>query len=167
VVLEKELSMPVPALRLRLAARRTTVLSCFCLLSAAQLFAAISYPPPVFVTTGSQPTAIATADFNHDCAPDFATANQGDSTVTVRFGNGSGAFPSSTNYSGFMMPLSIVAADFDNDGSPDLAVGNNVNFSPDPIGYAVSILLNDGTGTLVPLPVAASPVTTGHARWIA
>jgi len=153
--------MPVPALRLRL------VLSFFCLMTAAQLCAAISYPPPTFVTTGSQPNAIATADFNHDCAPDFATPNQGDNTVTVRYGNGSGGFPSSASYSGFMMPLSIVAADFNNDGSPDLAVGNNVNFSADPIGYAVSILLNDGTGTLVPLPVAASPVTNGMARWIA
>ena len=58
---------------------RLTALS-LCLLVALPLCATISYGPPSFVYVGSQPSAITTADFNGDCALDFATSDEAGST---------------------------------------------------------------------------------------
>jgi hypothetical protein len=133
------------------------------LLGAVPLFATISYPPPTILTGGSGPSAVAVGDFNNDCALDFATADQFGNSVTVRFGDGTGAFPTSSTITGFVTPTAIVAADFNNDGIPDLAVGNQAGFSADPVGHTISILLNnaDGTGTFTALPPASSPATNG------
>src|SRR5580765_2715024 len=90
------------------------------------LAAAISYPAPTFVNTGSQPTYIVVADFNGDCSPDFATANAAD--VTVAFGNGSGGFPTTTTITGFTSPRFIAIGDFNQDGKTDLVVGNAASF---------------------------------------
>ena len=108
-------------------------------LVAVPLAATISYPAPTFVNTGTEPTYIAVADFNGDCNPDFATVN-GDGTVTVRFGDGTGAFPTSVTISGFTTPRFIAVGDFNEDGHPDLVVGNGG--SPN----TLMILINDGTG---------------------
>jgi hypothetical protein len=137
-----------------------------CLLSvliAVPIFAAISYPPPTILTGGSGPSAVAVADFNNDCAEDFATADQFASSVTVRFGSGGGAFPTTSTINGFVTPLAIVAGDFNNDGAPDLAVGNTAGFSADPVGHIISILLNNNnaTGTFTAIPTANSPATNG------
>jgi hypothetical protein len=133
------------------------------LLVAAPLFAAISYPPPTILTGGSGPSSVAVADFNNDCAADFATADQFGSTVTVRFGDGSGGFATSSTIAGFVTPMAIVSADFNNDGVPDLAVGNQAGFSNDPVGHTISILLNNhnGTGTFTALAPVDSPATNG------
>jgi len=133
------------------------------LLISAPLVAAISYPPPTILTGGSGPFAIAVADFNNDCAEDFATADQFGSSVTVRFGSGGGSFPTLATITGFVTPQAIVAGDFNNDGAPDLAVGNTAGFSADPIGHIISILLNNnnGTGTFTTVPTASSPATNG------
>ena len=136
----------------------------FSLFVALPLFAVISYPPPTFVNTGSGPFAITVADFNGDCAPDFATADQFANGVTVRFGDGAGGFPTAATYTGFAQPQSIVSADFNNDGAPDLAVGNTVSIVGDTVGYTVSILLNDGSGAFTP---GTSVTTSGNARWLA
>jgi hypothetical protein len=69
--------------------RSMVPLCVLCLLAAVPLLAAISYPPPTILTGGSGPFAIAVADFNNDCAEDFATADQFANSVTVRFGCGS------------------------------------------------------------------------------
>ena len=147
-----------PALRLPLAFLSLVV--------AAPLWAAISYPAPTFAATGVGPTDVAVADFDGDCDLDFATADQFSAVVTVRFGNGTGGFPTASTISGlFSSPQSIVTADFDNDGTPDLAVGNNANFPGDPIGPTITVLLNDGGGTFTQsLP---SPATSGGAKWMA
>jgi hypothetical protein len=113
------------------------------LIVAAPLFAAISYPPPTILTGGSGPFAIAVADFNNDCAADFATADQFANSVTVRFGSGGGAFPTLSTINGFVQPQAIVAGDFNNDGAPDLAIGNTAGFSAEPVGHIISILLNN------------------------
>src|SRR3954465_12824502 len=123
------------------------------LLAAVPLFAAISYPPPTILTGGLGPSAVAVGDFNHDCATDFATADQFANSVTVRFGSGGGAFPTLATISGFVTPAAIVSSDFNEDGAPDLAVGNQAGFSADPVGHTISILLNnnDGSGTFTAL----------------
>ncbi len=125
------------------AAIRRSLLVCS-FFAALPLGAAITYSAPAFVNTGSQPTYIVVADFNADCSPDFATANAAD--VTIRFGDGSGGFPTSSTITGFSAPRFIAVGDFNEDGKPDLVVGNGSSFS-DPTNTLV-ILLNNGTGTL-------------------
>jgi hypothetical protein len=133
------------------------------LLAAAPIFAAISYPPPTILTGGLGPSSVAVADFNNDCAADFATADQFANSVSVRFGDGTGAFPTLATITGFITPVAIVSADFNNDGAPDLAVGNQAGFSMDPVGHTISILLNNNnaTGTFTALTPANSPATSG------
>jgi hypothetical protein len=131
------------------------------LLIALPALTAISYPPPTILTGGLGPSAVAVGDFNNDCAADFATADQFANSVTVRFGNGSGGFPTLSTITGFVTPVSIVSADFNNDGAPDLAVGNNAGFSADPIGHVISILLNNNTGTFTTLATGSSPASNG------
>jgi hypothetical protein len=115
------------------------------LLAAIPLGATISYPAPTFVNAGSQPTYIVVADFNGDCAPDFATVNIGSLDVTVRFGDGAGGFPTSSTTGGFGSPQYMALGDFNEDGSPDLVVGNRSSFS-DPAN-SIYVLLNSGSGT--------------------
>jgi hypothetical protein len=138
-------------------------LSVLFLLAAVPLFAAISYPPPTILTGGSGPSSVAVGDFNHDCATDFATADQFANSVTVRFGDGTGGFPTLSTITGFVTPVAIVSADFNGDGAPDLAVGNQAGFSMDPVGHTISILLNnnDGSGTFTALAPGSSPATNG------
>ncbi|HXH92161.1 MAG TPA: FG-GAP-like repeat-containing protein [Thermoanaerobaculia bacterium] len=133
------------------------------LLVSVPLFATISYPPPTILTGGSGPSSVAVADFNNDCAADFATADQFANSVTVRFGDGSGGFAASSTITGLVTPMVIVSADFNGDGAPDLAVGNSAGFSADPVGHTITILLNnnDGSGTFTALPPASSPATNG------
>jgi hypothetical protein len=134
------------------------------LLVPLSLSAALSYGSPQFVNTGSQPTQIAVGDFNHDCNSDFATVNA-DGTVTLRFGDGSGGFPTTASLTGFANPMSIVSADFNGDGLPDLAVGNSFSFDANPVGKTISILLNDGSGGFT--TASPSPATEGRAQWMA
>ena len=127
-------------------------------LLATPLFAAISYPPPTILTGGSGPSSVAVADFNNDCAADFATADQFANSAVD-----SGAFPTLATINGFVSPQAIVSGDFNNDGAPDLAVGNTAGFSADPVGHVISILLNNNnaTGTFTTLAVASSPASNG------
>jgi hypothetical protein len=143
--------------------QRSMVPLCVLILAAVPLCAAISYPPPSILTGGSGPFAITVADFNNDCAEDFATADQFANSVTVRFGSGGGSFPTLATINGFVAPQAIVAGDFNNDGAPDLAVGNTAGFSADPVGHIISILLNnnDASGTFTTLATANSPATNG------
>jgi len=143
--------------------QRSMVLCVLSLLAAVPLVAAISYPPPTILTGGSGASAVAVGDFNHDCATDFATADQFGNSVTVRFGSGGGSFPTLATITGFVTPVAIVSADFNEDGAPDLAVGNQAGFSIDPVGHTISILLNnnDGSGTFTTLTPVNSPATNG------
>src|SRR5262245_24785732 len=46
---------------------------------------------------GSGPWSGAVGDFNGDGKPDLAVANRFDNTVTIRLGDGTGAFPDATS----------------------------------------------------------------------
>lgn len=93
---------------------------------AARLFASrLSFD------TGSQPIALAVADFNGDGRPDVAVANAEDATVTVLLGTERGGFRRA-DYPVGEFPAALAAADLNGSGLPDLVVAcleaNAINF---------------------------------------
>jgi uncharacterized protein (TIGR03437 family) len=110
------------------------------------------------LAVGELPESIAVADFNGDGHPDLAIANNGDNTVTVLLGNGSGGFTAVAG-SPFAVgsgPTSVAVADFNGDGHPDLAVANSSSNN-------VTVLLGNGFGEFFPardstFAVGSSPV---------
>ena len=102
-----------------------------------------------------EPFSIAVSDFNGDGVPDLAVANNGDSSVSVLLGNGSGGFtpavgsPFAVGY----VPRSVVVGDFNGDGVADLAVAN---YGDDNL----SVLLGNGSGGFT--PAVGSPFPVGH-----
>ncbi|HXY23768.1 MAG TPA: FG-GAP-like repeat-containing protein [Candidatus Acidoferrum sp.] len=51
-----------------------------------------TFKAPVAIPAGNNPTAIVTADFNGDGNQDFAVANEGDNSISVFLGDGTGKF---------------------------------------------------------------------------
>ena len=103
---------------------------------------------------GTNPYSVAVADFNGDGNADLAVANQGDGTVTVLLGNGSGGFTAASG-SPFAVgtnPYSVAVADFNGDGNPDLAVANYGSGT-------VTVLLGDGSGGFA--AASGSPFAVG------
>ena len=93
--------------------------------------------------TGENPWRVIAADFNGDQFQDLATANHGDSTVSILLGLGGGAFEDAVELplrEGQDAPSDIAAADFDGDEDIDLVV-----VSEDV--WAVLLLRNNGDGT--------------------
>jgi len=76
------------------------------------------------INVGPAPRSMVTADFNKDGKLDFAVANSGDSTISIRLGNGAGNFSNANDVSVYSSPYSIVTCDFNKDGNLDLATGN-------------------------------------------
>ena len=85
-----------------------------------------SFSPATSYSVGVNPQAISTADFNNDGHLDLATANAGDSNVSVRLGNGNGTFgPALTSATG-IHPEHMAVGDFNNDGKLDLATNSGI-----------------------------------------
>jgi sugar lactone lactonase YvrE len=78
------------------------------------------------VTVGSTPQSVSVGDFNGDGVPDLAVANNGNDTVTILLGSGTGTFTPAMNgpVSTGDFPKSVAVADFTGGGVSDLAVGN-------------------------------------------
>ena len=106
-------------------------------------------------------SAAAVADVNGDGKPDLITLNEGsvnsgNGSVSVQFGNGSGAFGSMTNYSLVFYPFYsydpgfLTVADVNGDGRPDLIVISPQTYAASPGGGSFSILLNQGNGNFGP-----------------
>jgi hypothetical protein len=118
-------------------------------------FPAITKAYPV----GSNPLAVAIADFNGDSKNDLLTMNQNSNDLSLLLGNGLGDFGAATTIGGFSSPRAFVVADFNNDLKPDIAVANGGSSS-------VSVLLNNGAGVFTPAP--GSPyIVAGDPRAIA
>jgi uncharacterized repeat protein (TIGR01451 family) len=103
---------------------------------------------------GNTPLATVVADFNGDGKPDMAIANNGDNTVTVLLGDGTGGFKPVTGspFAVGAAPVALVAADLNGDGIPDLAVANQGSGN-------VTVLLGDGAGGFT--ADTAGPFATG------
>jgi len=111
--------------------------------------AAETFKNPQIVTTSSDPTGVATADFNHDGHPDIAYVD-GTSTLTLHIllGNGDGTF---THGQDIDLPKGICGyhsclinlADVTNDGIIDVIMGGSAG--SDQANLAVFAGKGDGT----------------------
>jgi hypothetical protein len=90
--------------------------------------------------TGTEPSAIVTADFNGDGWVDLAVANEMDDTVWIWWGLGSGAFEGPSSVPVGLRPSSLASADLNGDGRPDLLTINR-------LGGSLSVLLGTADGT--------------------
>jgi hypothetical protein len=103
-----------------------------------------TFQSPIFYTVGTSsnwPSSLTTGDFDRDGNIDIAAVNTGDSSVTVLFGNGSGAFmASSSSIPVGNDPEAIRSGDFNGDGYSDLAT---VNYQDG----TITILLSNGDRT--------------------
>jgi len=112
-----------------------------------------TFQSPVFYTVGSAnnwPSSLTTGDFNHDGNLDVATANTGDNTISIFYGNGSGALTAAGSPIAVGKdPEAIRSGDFNADGYSDLAT---VNYEDG----TVTTLLNNLDGTFT-----ASAISVG------
>jgi hypothetical protein len=113
----------------------------------------------ISVGSGGAEASGAVADLNADGKPDFVMGiNRGNSDnngqVSVRLNNGSGGFPTITQY--FVGPgeIFVTTADFNNDGKPDIAAADSET-------NTVTILLNNGSGGFAFAP--GGPIAVGTA----
>ena len=99
---------------------------------------------PDTILTGQGPIGLVEADFNGDGFTDIATANSGNSDVTVLLGNGQGSF---TPLSGGPLslqgniPVAISSGDYDGNGTMDIAVAASLPFQSGGITYTNAALI--------------------------
>jgi len=109
--------------------------------------------------TGSNPVAIAVADFNGDGIPDLAIGNDphggSSGSLTILLGNGDGSFNAAASPATPSGVNSIAVADFNGDGKADIAVTN---------GSTLTLLKGKGDGTFTSsaiTPAAGPPFSGG------
>ncbi|RTQ53384.1 T9SS type A sorting domain-containing protein [Hymenobacter gummosus] len=93
---------------------------------------------------GNGPVGVALGDVDGDGDLDFATANAGGASSTIRLNNGSGLFTTLLTVSMGPSPTAVALADIDNDGDLDLLT-SNAGSGSNPSG-SVSVSRNNGTG---------------------
>src|SRR5262245_3083434 len=83
---------------------------------------AIGFKPAVTYPVGTNPVAVAEAEFDSDGKIDLAVVNSGNTTVgddggvSILLGNGDGTFRAAVNTPAGKNPVSITVADFNGDG---------------------------------------------------
>jgi len=93
------------------------------------------FGPPTNITVGTNPSYIATSDFNGDGKLDLAVAHAVSNNVIILLGTGTGTFAPGISLPVNNSPRSIALGDFNNDGKVDLAASNQSSSD-------VSVLLN-------------------------
>jgi cysteine-rich repeat protein len=116
----------------------------------------ICFAPPVTLSVGVRPVALALGDFNNDGLLDIAAANQGSDDVSLAKNLGGGQFLVLGTAVG-AQPSALIAADFDKDGLLDLATADTQSDT-------VSVLRNEGGSfSRLSLAVGSSPVALAIA----
>ncbi|SFI19723.1 beta strand repeat-containing protein [Planctomicrobium piriforme] len=93
------------------------------------------------LVVGTNPTAVAVADFNGDGNADVASANTGSSNLSILISNGEGTFQLPATYAlGGSSPAAIYAEDINWDGNYDLIVANSGSGT-------ISVLIGNGNGS--------------------
>ena len=89
---------------------------------------------------GTDPIAIAVADFNGDGKPDLVVADSGSKGVSILMNTGTGTFSAPVKYAVGNLPSAIATGDLNGDGIADIAVTNQTDGT-------VTVLINNGSGT--------------------
>lgn len=139
------------------------VLSVFSLLlcGATSAQAQISFAAPLDLSAGTDPSSVASADFDGDTELDLIVVNRTSDDAYLFLGDGFGGFTFASSFSVGNYPQGIVTADFDGDSNQDIA-STSVPFNTGNL----SARLGNGDGTFQapfinatddgPRPVAAA-----------
>jgi hypothetical protein len=106
-------------------------------------FSTAPYQSPVSINTGSNPTALASGDFNGDKKQDFIVASNA-GTSRVYLGQGNGRFTGGQAFSTGDSTRYMLAVDVSGDGKPDLVAANEA------IDFGASVFISNGNGTFQP-----------------
>jgi FG-GAP-like repeat len=97
-------------------------------------------PPSVSLGLNFKPNSVATGDFNKDGKIDFVSANEGNNTISVAFGDGAGGFTVAAPIAVGDKPGFVKVGDYNADGNLDIATANFT-------GNDLSIALGNGLGS--------------------
>ena len=123
-----------------------------------------TFQKPVAIPAGSNPTAIATGDFNGDGHQDFAVVNEDDDSVSIFLGDGTGKFAAPTGSPFVLARHLIVTSTSLPDGVLNAAytaalqsIGGTgaVTWSLTTGALPAGLTLNPSTGTIAGTPTAA------------
>ena len=113
-----------------------------------------TFQNPVAIPAGSNPTAIATGDFNGDGKQDFAVVNQDDDSISIFIGDGTGKFTAATG-SPFALAHQLLIT---TTSLPDGVLNAAYNATLQSIGQTGAVTWSLTTGTL-PAGLALNPAT--------
>lgn len=141
-------------------------------LSWAQLAGArAAFKPEQTYAVGTNPAAVAVADFNRDGKLDLAVLNSGDASagddggVSILLGNGDGTFQPSRNLAIGKNCTSIAVGDFDGDGNEDIVLVRAGDPTVNDYGD-VTVFLGNGDITFRQgqvIPFATNPSVSNQA----
>lgn len=129
-----------------------------------------TFQKPVSIRSGFNPTAITTGDFNGDGHQDFAVANEGDDSISIFLGDGTGKFTAARNSPFVFAPQLMISTTTLPDGVLNAAYtaalqstggAGTITWSLAAGTLPTGLTLNPSTGAITGTPSAAgtSPIT--------
>jgi len=124
-----------------------------------------TFQTPVAIPVGNNPTAIVVADFNGDGKQDFAVANEGDNSISLFLGDGTGKFTAAPNSPFFLSKLLTIGTTSLPDGILATAYSSTlqsaggtgaVTWSISAGNLPVGLALNASTGAITGVLTTAS-----------
>ena len=113
-----------------------------------------TFQTPVAIPVGSNPTAIATGDFNGDSKQDFAVVNEDDDSISIFLGDGTGKFTAATG-SPFLLARQLLIT---TTSLPDGVLNAAYSATLQSIGGTGAVTWSLTTGTL-PAGLTLNPST--------